>query len=158
MFEGKSVEGSRIVRAGELTAEARAIKLLIEAQAARERATVDLAGQLQTLVVEVAKRVIGDELAERPARVAHVVSEAIKKVKRARELVVVLNPADVGIVRAEAESIGARGGRPLPFEVEEDEALARGDCVVRSNLGDIDARIETQLLAFEAALRAASRT
>lgn len=158
IIRGTSSAGSRVIKAGDQSTNAEAMKVLIEAKASRDRVADDLQGQVQRLAIGVANKILGEELALNPARIADVVAEAIDRVKRAKELVVVVHPADAELVRAKADTISARADRPAPFEIETDPNLKRGDCILRSSLGEVDARIETQLAAFESALAASSRT
>jgi flagellar biosynthesis/type III secretory pathway protein FliH len=59
-----------------------------------------------------------------------------------------LQPDDAAAIAALAES-------PIPASVAlvPDDTLGRGDCIVESDLGTIDARVATKLEALRTALR-----
>lgn len=127
-----------------LRAEARAAALL-EAEAARRMALTQVTDDLAELVVGVARRLIGEALETRPELVRARVIDALERVRRASMVRVHLHPADVPALEG------------VEAEVVPDETLSRGDCVVRSELGEIDARIEVGLDGIRRALGAAIR-
>ena len=110
-----------------------------------DQAFTELEEQIATSVAHtataLARQVVRSELIERPALVAHVASEAVNAVLlSARHIRVFVHPDDLALVQAGAgEALGARGARLLP-----DTALQRGGCRIESDLGSIDARIESR--------------
>ena len=108
-------------------------------------AFAELEEQIATSVAHtataLARQVVRSELIERPALVAQVASEAVNAVLlSARHIRVFVHPDDLALVQAGAgEALGARGARLLP-----DTALQRGGCRIESDLGSIDARIESR--------------
>jgi len=91
--------------------------------------------------VLLARRVVRGELQTRPEHVAEVAQQAVNAVLlSARHIRVMVNPEDHALVAAgAAEALQARGARLLPAaEVE------RGGCLIESDLGQIDARIEAR--------------
>lgn len=126
-----------------LEAEARAAAHL-EVEAARRAAVAEVEDAVAALAVAVARRVVGEALEARPERVRALVREALSRVRRASRVRVRVHPAD-------AEALA-----DLPAELVPDEALARGDCVVDSDLGEVDARIEVRLEALRRALEDAT--
>jgi flagellar assembly protein FliH len=85
--------------------------------------------------------VLRSELAARPELVAQVAAEAVNAVLlSARHIRVFVHPEDQTLVELGAgEALAARGARLLG-----DASLARGGCRVESDLGQIDARIESR--------------
>ncbi len=107
------------------------------------------------LVVAVTKTVFGVMVEVEPALVHHVITEAVGKLQAKEELNIKVAPDDL----EEAEKV-----RPQLSEMVEnidrvtfaaDPNLARGGCLVETNIGAIDARIETQLDAVREAFLAA---
>jgi len=91
--------------------------------------------------VLLARRVVRGELQTRPEHVAEVAQQAVNAVLlSARHIRVMVNPEDHALVAAgAAEALQARGARLLPAaEIE------RGGCLIESDLGQIDARIEAR--------------
>jgi flagellar assembly protein FliH len=97
----------------------------------------------------LARQVLRGELVARPEQVARVASEAVNAVLlSARHIRVFVHPDDLALVQSGAgEALAARGARLLT-----DAGLARGGCHVESDLGQIDARIETRWAQAAAAL------
>lgn len=124
----------------EATANARLAAAMLGVEVAREEAVHEVRRQMLSLSMQVARRILGETLAAEPERVRALVAETLGRVARARRAVVRAHPADVPLL----EGIAA--------EVVQDGSLSRGDCVVESDLGDVDARIETRLTRLMSAL------
>jgi len=88
----------------------------------------------------LARQVVRSELATRPELVATLAAEAVHAVlMSARHIRVLVHPDDHALVaEGAAEAIAARGAR-----LATDATLARGGCRVESDIGEVDARIET---------------
>lgn len=157
IVRGVSSLGSRVVRARALAKDGEATKALIEAHAIRTHALDDLSTTVRELATGIARRIVGQELSLRPEAIASIAEEAISKVRRANSLLVRVHPDDAKIVREMEERILAGARSTTPLTIESDTSLARGDCVVESNLGTLNARVEAQLEQFGRALELASR-
>jgi flagellar assembly protein FliH len=118
-----------------------------------DQAFVDLETQIADSVARtatlLARQVLRGELAGHPERVALVASEAVNAVLlSARHIRLFVHPEDLALVQSGAgEALAARGARLLS-----DATLTRGGCRVESDLGSIDARIETRWAQAAAAL------
>ena len=90
------------------------------------------------IAVELAQQVLRSELAVRPELVAKVAAEAVNAVMlSARHISVHVHPHDLPLVAEGAEeTLSARGGRLLA-----DPSIERGGVLVRSDVGDVDARL-----------------
>lgn len=96
---------------------------------------------LAQLAIQIARRVIGRELALDPALVVQTVRQAAPLLPAAqRELRVHLHPDDVLLMR----ELGAPEGH---WQLLADPALSRGDCRMESVRSQLDARVETRLAA-----------
>ncbi len=104
-----------------------------------------LEGQMAQAVaqsaVQLARRVVRAELATHPEHVAEAATQAVSAVlQSARHIRVRVHPEDHALVAAgAAEVLQARGARLVA-----DAELARGGCVVESDLGQVDARIDAR--------------
>ena len=149
-------EAARIVREAEERAatvveeerarvrdEARALAR-VEVELARRDLLQGLEAQVPRLALEVARRVVGEALAIEPDRVRALVREALDRVRRASVVRVRVHPDDV-------PRLGELGASIVP-----DDALSPGDCIVESELGDVDGRLEARFEAIERALRQAA--
>jgi len=109
----------------------------------------EIADSVARTATLLARQVLRGELVARPEQVARVASEAVNAVLlTARHIRVFVHPDDLALVQSGAEeALAARGARLLT-----DAGLARGGCHVESDLGQIDARIETRWAQAAAAL------
>ena len=100
-----------------------------------------LADTLTRVAVELARQVVRSELATRPELVAGVAREALATLlASSRAVTVEVHPDDLPLVADGArEALEARGA-----SVVADPAIERGGCVVRSDVGEVDARIEAR--------------
>ena len=131
---------------------AEAATLLARAAALRDRALVDAEKDTATVALAAAERIVGEELAIAPEHIASIVGQALARARRANEVVVTVCPEDAESLRTLQEKVAAHAGQPARFSIREDPAVSRGGCVVRTELGEIDARVEVQLAALAHAL------
>lgn len=94
------------------------------------------------LALALAEKLVSAELADRPELVAHIVDESVSRLSRATRIVVRLHPSDVDLAPP----------REPWHEVVADESLSRGDCIVESNVGRVDARMRTRIESLRAVL------
>lgn len=102
---------------------------------------VDLAQAVARTAVQLAAQVLRSEVRQRPELVADVARQAVNTVMHsARHVTVHLHPQDLPLVSAGAQEVlAARGARLLA-----DSTLQRGGVLVKSDLGTVDARLETR--------------
>lgn len=91
------------------------------------------------VAVRLARQVLRSELTQTPEHVTTVAREAVAAVMlSARHLRVALHPDDLALVQTGAEAeLSARGA-----VLHADATLSRGGCLVSSDIGQVDARIE----------------
>lgn len=131
---------------------AQAAAALVGAAQAR-RAALDAAGQeiLQTASA-LAKQLVGETLAAEPGRIATIVAPLLMRVRLAKKVLLRVHPDDACELRKRLAT-GVNGDAlPAGLEFEEDGGMARGGCVLSSDIGGLDARIETRLDALVDAL------
>lgn len=104
-----------------------------------------------TLAFEVARRVVGHKIEVEPRVVRDIVGEALTAARGREQIVVHVHPDDHQEVRA-ARDRYARSLEGVPVYFEVDATLERGDCVIETESGRIDARLDTQLQVMREAL------
>ncbi|MFW5876886.1 MAG: type III secretion system stator protein SctL [Myxococcota bacterium] len=143
-------EADRIRReateAGLREGQARAATLVTRASEIRDRMLTDAEGQVTKLALAVARRLVGAAAASDPSLVRGLVEQALARTRRARTLELRVHPDDAPQVRELVD------GRPREISVEADASIERGGCVLHTDVGDVDARLEVQLAAIERAL------
>jgi flagellar assembly protein FliH len=103
-----------------------------------EAAAVDLAFQ-------IAEKVLAATIAADREAVLGVVSGALLRTTDRDHLVVEVNPGDFELVRDAASELAARLGGINRMEVVSERRVEPGGCVVRTEAGEIDARVSAQL-------------
>jgi type III secretion system HrpE/YscL family protein len=127
-------------------------ELLAGARASAARARAGAERELRALAVRIAEKILGRELALRPEAVLDVVAEALALTGDPRELIVRVSPDDLAALERGKPRLLERC-RSATLSFRADETVARGGCVVETELGVVDARLSTQLEAIERALR-----
>jgi flagellar biosynthesis/type III secretory pathway protein FliH len=125
---------------GLANARAELAAALLAAGKARDAALAGAEREAQTLALAAAARIVGEIVALEPDRIAAVVRDALSRARRARGVDVRVHPDDVAML--EAAELGPA------VRLVSDPGIARGGCVVKSELGVIDARVEVQLEAM----------
>ena len=122
---------------------------------AREEYYSNSENEMVELVINVAEMALGEQMDKNPGLIRHVIKSAVRKLQAREEITIRVNPMDL----SEAEKV-----RPeISKEVEDiekvsfkgDPLVTRGGCVLETNMGSIDARVETQLEAMRESLLAA---
>lgn len=111
------------------------------------RATITAQAEqdLVALSIEIAKKIIHREIAIDNEIVMTLARLALSRVHNRTAATIHLHPEDFAYVSSQRESLEA--GRVL--ELVEDRSISRGGCLVLTELGDFDARIEQQFEEVE---------
>lgn len=101
----------------------------------------DLAQRLAGVALSLARQVVRSELAQRPQLVVDVAQEALSALlMSAKHITLRVHPDDHALVaQGVHELIESRGARLVP-----DAQITRGGCIVESDIGVIDATVETR--------------
>ncbi|HUS81603.1 MAG TPA: FliH/SctL family protein [Armatimonadota bacterium] len=119
--------------------------LLEQLRGEHERRIEQIEESCLTLVTAMAEKVIGQRLAEDPAIVLEVVRAALREAGDASQVTVRVSPQDEPLVlEAQGELAAALGGM-AGLRVVADESVAPGGCMLDTERGRFDARIQTQL-------------
>lgn len=127
-------------------------ELLLKAHRTYDSALVAAEQELIRLAVTSAERIVHEELKVDPGHIRAIVTEALQRVREAKQLRVFVHPEDKILL----QSLQSNGEPLLHLDqvcLVEDAELSRGGCVVSSDWGEIDARIETRLDLIRDALQ-----
>jgi flagellar assembly protein FliH len=102
-----------------------------------------------SLVYETVCKIVGDALATREG-VAALVSQALTQLRGKPALLIRVNPLDLELLEE-----GSAFGVSTEADWRADESVPMGGCIVESEHGTLDARIDTQLNQLKRALLAA---
>jgi flagellar assembly protein FliH len=105
--------------------------------------------KLITLAVEIARKVIQDEISLQPEIVQRTVEASLKRVSDLEQVVVKVNPLDLDLILPKQESFKALVPDVQNFSIEGAHTIQRGGCIIETNSGSINATIQAQLSIVE---------
>ena len=74
-----------------------------------------------------------------------VVQGALRRIHERRRITVLVNPADLALVRSAIGEITSQGSGVELCDLQSDERVAPGSAIVRTVEGEVDASVATQL-------------
>jgi len=156
LLEAARAERESIVEAareeGRRQGEVAASALLVDASRRREQLLGGVQDDVVVLAMEVARKVIRRELEARPEDMVAICADVLRQVVLARSVTLIVHPDDEAMVRSHEGILAAGLDDSASLHIVVDDEVGRGGCVVESDMGRIDARLETQLAAIERAL------
>jgi len=160
-------EAARLLEAARLEAEelresarqqgyedgiARLNELALRFQETHDRLLEESRGELIRLGVRVAEKILGRELEVNEEALTDLVIRAIRGIRHERRIQIRVAPEDMERARAGHPRLLAEVGAGREIEFREDASIKAGGCIVETDLGIIDARLDTQLRVLERAL------
>jgi len=109
-----------------------------EASAAVERDAIELA-------VQLAEKIVAGAIEVEPERVVNVVRGALRRLVERRRVTILVNPEDLELIREATNGFITGLGGIEHCEVQAERRVLRGGAIVRTEEGQIDATVETQL-------------
>ena len=107
------------------------------------------------LVMAIAEQVIHREVSIHPDTITRVIDEALKASVRSDHYRIKVNPADLDAVNEHKPLFLASISGLKNLILDSDPAVTAGGCKIESDLGEVDATVETQLEAIRQALEEA---
>jgi flagellar assembly protein FliH len=149
---GPTPEQLAAIRAEAMQRVAHAVEVLrLQAERLAEQARADAL----EIGFRVARRVLRSELSTSPDALFSLVRSAIQRCGDSRKVTVRVHPQDAALL-APALAEGGLGVSAASLEVAPDASLSPGDCVVDTDFGKVDGRLDTRLEElFRAAANAA---
>jgi flagellar assembly protein FliH len=121
----------------------------------RVRSADEIEAEAVSLAMQVAEKVVGGAIAVEPERVLDVVRGALRAIVERERLVILVNPDDLPLVREGMQELAGSLGGIEHVEVQEERRVQRGGALVRTTVGEIDAKIATKLARAREAVEAA---
>ena len=92
--------------------------------------------------IAIAEKIVRREI-ENKSPIVEVLKDSIKKIQGANDLSIKLNPEDYRLIEEAKDAINMELFSKIKFE--ESENIENGGCLIQTEIGNIDARISTQL-------------
>lgn len=125
---------------------------VLEAQRAEAARVEQAEPELIRLALGIARKVIAEELRIAPEAVGAIVKSAIANVRRSPSLHIQVHPDSVTHLAAWAAEIQKAAGDSCRIVVTPSESVEPGGCLLSSEYGSVDARLETQIKVLERVL------
>lgn len=93
----------------------------------------------------IAEKILGRELQLRPQQVQTMITQALQTVAGNPEITVRLHPEDAELLGEQKETFIQTASRCGNATLIPDETLDRGDCLIETRHGTVDARLQAQL-------------
>lgn len=124
----------------------------VELVMARRKVLASLEPEIIHLAVDIAEKIVGMELSTGREIISGIVRQALSTLKERETIAIRVNPSEVEAITNNQKSYEAMIEGLRRFEVLADGAIEPGSCAIETNLGNVDARISTQLEAVRAGL------
>ena len=108
--------------------------------------------ELLRLSLKIAERIVGKALELDRSILLDIIHKAIQSLKYQKEIRIRIHPEDVAYLKDQKMQLYAMLGESKEIEVVEDPLVRRGGCIIDTEIGTIDARLETQLKVMERTL------
>lgn len=114
---------------------------------------IKLATQQQVLPIalKAAKKIVGEELQTNPAAIISIVQQALKPALHCQEIKIYVNKNDLESLQQEKENLKSKFERLHSLNIEERSDIDIGSCVIETEVGIINATLDNQWRALEAA-------
>jgi len=125
---------------------AEAARILAVAEEERRLRILSSETELLKLAAGIASKILHAELGLNPDAGLEIVKAALSGYTEAKRYLVRMNPADLEELTVEIiPELQSVFGEPKSIMVEAEPALARGECIIETEHGNIDARVRTQM-------------
>ena len=111
----------------------------------------EMQNQILPLALKAAKKIVGDQLTLKPDIIVDIVMNTIKPVVQAVNIRILVNKADKPFLDAKKEQIKILLERVEHLTIEERHDVTPGGCIIETESGIINATLENQWRALEAA-------
>src|SRR3954469_1453438 len=142
-------EGLAVGRSEALTELTPSVAAAMEAHLAVRALEADYSERVERAAVElallVAERVVAGTIAVTPERLLDTVRGALRTIIERERVTLQVHPSDLELMRSAVADVAGSLGGIEHFEVQEERRVGRGGAIVRTALGEVDARIETKL-------------
>jgi flagellar assembly protein FliH len=108
----------------------------------REQLISQLEHDAAEMALGLSEQVLAGALAVQPERVIDVARNALRRVTDRHRVILVVNPADLEILSESVQTLQSELGGIETCDVQSDRRVGRGGVILRTEAGEIDARVE----------------
>jgi flagellar biosynthesis/type III secretory pathway protein FliH len=121
----------------------------------RQRLINDIEDNIVSLAIEIVEKVVAEQIKVDPKVVLSVAKKALMVATEREHLVLRINPDDLDVVKSGKDEITSLMDGIQKIEIIPDRRIGRGGVVLETRVGNVDARIQSQLEQAEQITRGA---
>jgi len=126
---------------------------LLDLEKVKKKNYLNAEKETVNLSLSIARKIVCHEVSINKEVVLNVIKQAFKKVVDHEKIKIKISPSDFKFIEQSEFKISKIIDNIDKVAFEEDKNISDGGCIIETNLGDIDARIEEQLQVVEEAFR-----
>jgi type III secretion protein L len=100
---------------------------------------------LMDLAFKIAEKIIGKQLEIEPETIIGIVKQAMQTVRQSKQLTIRVHPEDAKFLKENEEELMESLGRQRIIDIMEDKKVQHGGCIIESEIGTVEAQLQTQL-------------
>ncbi|MCS6948883.1 MAG: type III secretion system stator protein SctL [bacterium] len=127
-------------------------KLVNALLAERQRLWEEMEPQVIDLVLDIARKVLREEIQARREATLSIIKHALRRVTDTEHVRIRVHPDDLQIAREHREAFLAVCDGVKQMEIVDDQRVGGGGCIIETPSGTIDASLRTQMQCIERAL------
>ncbi|MFT9847859.1 FliH/SctL family protein [Aneurinibacillus sp. REN35] len=147
-------EGRRLVYEEYSTALKQSAAILDEAPVIKRRMIEEAEPFVLDLTIEIARKVIGEHLSVDKENVIALIRKALSRTQEYRAITVAVSPDVYPYVQENRAKLLEVLDSQIEMTIIPDESIVDGGSVIRTTMGSVDARVDTQLEEIKKALQA----
>ena len=124
---------------------AQTTEILVKARTEQEQFLKNANRDLMDLAFKIAEKIIGKQLEMEPETIIAIVKQAMQTVRQSKQLTIRVHPEDAKLLKQNEEELQETLGRQRILDVVEDKKVHRGGCIIESEIGTVEAQLQTQL-------------
>jgi type III secretion protein L len=143
--EDKEREKQDGYQAGYQEGLAQVTELLAKARVEYEQTLKNASKEMLSLAFKIAEKIVGKQLEMDKTIIMDIVSQALQTVRQSRQITLRVNPEDAKVLKANKDAFLEKLGHGREIDVLEDKKVERGGCIIESEIGIVEAQLQTQL-------------
>lgn len=105
--------------------------------------------QIIKLIIDISKKVIGDEITQNKEAMLSLVNQALQKCAFRKKLVLKVSPEDHSFILENKDRVCKLVEGISDIEIEADMSLEAGSCIVETPSGEINSSVDVQIMEIE---------
>lgn len=110
-------------------------------------------GNIVDLALEIAKKVVDEQILLKPDTVVDIARKALFIAAEREHIQIRVNPEDMEMIKAYKDDLMASMDGIEKIDVIADRRVKRGGCILETDAGNVDGRLQSQLSHIDEALR-----